>query len=100
LREAFLAGPQSKRGILASWSLLGPAETLIPVVLKASQLGHGYLLPVVCYAAGTLLAGDFLVMAGRRMWNQPGAVAQGWLWLHRVTPFSRPFAGSGKSAGA
>lgn len=92
LREVFLAGPQSKRGVLAAWSLLGPAESVIPLVLKAIQLGHGYLVPVACYALGTLVGGDLLIMWGRRIWNQPGAVTQGWVWLQRVSLFSRPFA--------
>ncbi len=88
LREAFLAGPQSKRGIMACWSLLGPAESLIPLVLKANQLGHGYIVPVLCYAAGTLVAGISLVQFGKRVWNQPGMVTQGWIWLNRITPFA------------
>lgn len=92
LREVFLAGPQSRRGVLAAWSLLGPAESVIPLVLKALQMGHGYVLPVACYTLGTLVGGDLLIMWGRRAWNQPGAVTHGWEWLQRVTILARPFA--------
>lgn len=85
LREAFLAGPQSKRGILATWALLGPAESLVPVVLRSVQSGHGYLIPVLAYLAGTLLAGNFLFLAGRRLWNQPVRLAQGYAWVSRLS---------------
>jgi hypothetical protein len=86
VREAFLAGPQSKRGILAAWSLLGPAESLIPVVLKSNQLGQGYGLATAAYAAGTLLAGTALVLVGRKIWNRPLLLAQGYAWVSRVNP--------------
>ncbi|MFN7684908.1 MAG: hypothetical protein ACK5QT_05795 [Oligoflexia bacterium] len=85
LKEAFLAGPESKRGILASWTLLGPAESLVPVVLKSVQSGQGYLLPVVVYFLGTWISGSLLVHLGRRLWRQPARLAQGYSWVNRLT---------------
>jgi hypothetical protein len=89
LREAFLAGPQSKRGLLAAWSLLGPAESLIPVVLKSNQIGQGFWQPAAAYALGTLLAGTALVSIGRRIWNQPRLLAQAYAWVSRLSPLGR-----------
>ena len=85
LREAFLAGPQSKRGLVAAWGLLGPAESLVPVVMKSVQLGEHWLAPVIAYTAGTLIAGSALVFWGRRLWNQPSILARGYLWVGRLS---------------
>ena len=86
LQEAFAAGPQSKRGILAAWSLLGPAESIIPVVLRSNQLGTGYLIPCLAYAAGTLLAGTCLVFWGRSLWNRPWILPKSWALMQRSAP--------------
>ncbi len=86
LQEAFASGPLSKRGLLAAWSLLGPAESLIPVVLRSNQLGSGYLAPSIAYATGTLLAGIGLVFWGRSLWNRPWALRRSWIWLRRTAP--------------
>ncbi|NDD90479.1 hypothetical protein EBZ37_00095 [bacterium] len=86
LREAFASGPQSKRGILAAWSLLGPAESIIPVVLRSNQVGSGFLLPCLAYAAGTLIAGTWLVFWGRSLWNRPWILPQGWALMQRSAP--------------
>jgi hypothetical protein len=85
LREAFLAGPQSKRGLVVAWSLLGPAESLVPVVMKSLQLGEPWLAPVLAYSAGTLIAGSALVFWGRRLWNRPSVLARGYLWVSRLS---------------
>ncbi len=85
LREAFLAGPNSKRGLVAAWSLLGPAESLVPVVMKSLQSGESWLLPVLAYTAGSIVSGCVLVFWGRRLWNQPAVLARGYLWVSRLS---------------
>jgi hypothetical protein len=86
LQEAFSSGPYSKRGVLAAWSLLGPAESLIPIVLRSNEVGAGYLTPFVAYAAGTLLTGTWLVFWGRSLWNRPLILPRGWLLMQRSAP--------------
>ena len=86
LQEAFASGPYSKRGLLAAWSLLGPAESLIPIVLRSNELGAGYLLAFAAYSAGTVLAGLWLVFAGRALWNRPWSLPRSWKLLQRSAP--------------
>ena len=86
LKEAFSSGPHSKRGILAAWSLLGPAESLIPIVLRSEELGFGYFGAFLAYSCGTLLAGLSLVFWGRSVWNRPWILPRSWLFLQRSAP--------------
>jgi len=86
LQEAFSSGPYSKRGVLAAWSLLGPAESLIPIVLRSNEIGAGYLTPFVAYAVGTLLTGTWLVFWGRSLWNRPLILPRGWMLMQRSAP--------------
>jgi hypothetical protein len=51
--------------------LLGPAESLVPVLLKTGSGENGILLPVIAYLAGTLSAGTGLVLFGLQAWNRP-----------------------------
>jgi hypothetical protein len=86
LQEAFSSGPYSKRGVLAAWSLLGPAESLIPIVLRSNELGAGFLSPFLAYAVGTLLVGTWLVFWGRSLWNRPLILPRGWMLMQRSAP--------------
>ena len=62
--------------LLSVLSLLGPAESVIPIFIKADQLGIGYLLPLLAFFAGTFIAGALAVAFGRSAWNRP-------FWLPR-----------------
>jgi hypothetical protein len=64
-------GPHSHWGILAVVMLLGPCESILPVFIKASSLGVGYLLPLGAFLAGTVVTGSVLVVSGRLAWNRP-----------------------------
>jgi hypothetical protein len=86
LQEAFSSGPYSKRGVLAAWSLLGPAESLMPIVLRSNEVGAGYLTPFLAYALGTLLTGTWLVFWGRSLWNRPLILPRGWMLMQRSAP--------------
>ena len=64
-------------GLLIVLSLLGPAESLIPILIKARSAGFGYLVPISGYAFGTLLVGSFCVVTGRYLWNRPLMLPRG-----------------------
>ncbi len=83
IEEVLCAGPGSKRGIFAVFSLLGPCESLIPVLIKSGQMGVGYLTPFFVFLAGTLVSGTVLVFAGRRLWNRPMGLPMGMSWAYR-----------------
>ncbi len=82
LRQILLAGPDSSWGIYAVFTLLGPCEYLIPILLKSRQLGFGYLTPTLAVGLGTLLVGTGLSTLGRTLWNRP-------LWLPRSLHWGR-----------
>jgi hypothetical protein len=82
LREVVRAGPNSSWGLFAVISLLGPCESVIPILIKARQLGIGYLIPSVSFLAGTMVVGMACVVAGRLLWNRP-------LWLPRGISWAR-----------
>jgi hypothetical protein len=57
--------------VLRSLSFLGPAEVLVPILLKSGQLGSGYLIPLLAFLAGSWGVGLPLAVWGNRLWNQP-----------------------------
>lgn len=76
IKSVILAGPRSRWGVLACYSLLGPCETLIPFLMKAKQLGVSIQLTVLVYFLGTILSGVLCMELGQKLWNRP-------LWLPR-----------------
>jgi hypothetical protein len=65
-------------------ALLGPCESLIPVMVKAHHLGIGYLSTAAAFALGTLVSGVLVITLGRYIWNHPIKLNQGVSWaLHR-----------------
>ncbi len=80
IREVLGAEPSSQWAVFAIVSLLGPAESLVPILVKSGQLGVGYLAPTLAYFAGTLFAGTALVLGGRWLWNRPMGLPSGLLW--------------------
>ena len=76
IREVLRAGPNSLWGVFAVISLLGPCESIIPVLLRTRQMGVGYLPAFVAFAVGTMTSGIIMVLMGRSIWNRP-------MWLPR-----------------
>lgn len=74
IREVLRTGPKGFWGGLTVFSLLGPCESIIPILVKSRQLGMGYFIPTVAFLVGTFLAGMALITSGRMVWNRP-------LWL-------------------
>lgn len=71
LHDVQRLGPHSWWGALSVLLLLGPCESVVPIFLKASSLGAGYLLPLVAFLTGSVLTGCALVVGGRFVWNRP-----------------------------
>lgn len=69
--QVFRSGPRGFWPLLSVFLLLGPCETIIPILIKSHQLGIGYKLPLLVFGAGTVIAGMFLVLVGRLLWNRP-----------------------------
>jgi hypothetical protein len=93
VREVLRAGPSSAWGIVAVFSLLGPCESVIPILIKSHQLGTGYLLPVAAFVLGSWIAGSSLVLAGRVLWDRPFWLPRSVNWAWRV-PAILPVAAS------
>ncbi|MCM2324214.1 MAG: hypothetical protein NDJ90_13230 [Oligoflexia bacterium] len=77
IREVLASGGSGIWGVFMVFSLLGPCESLIPILIKSRQLGAGLLLPLVAFYAGTLLAGGALIFFGKGLWNRPHWLPRG-----------------------
>ena len=75
-QNAIYSNSQPLWGILSLLGLLGPAESLLPILFRASHLGGGFALPIACYLAGTWACGILLMAGGRFLWDRP-------LWFSR-----------------
>jgi hypothetical protein len=56
--------------------LLGPAESIIPILFKFKMLGMGFGIPIASYALGTISAGVGLLIYGRVSLNEPQWLAR------------------------
>ena len=75
-QNAIYSNSQPLWGIVSLLGILGPAESLLPILFRASHAGEGYLLPIVCYLGGTWACGILLMAGGRYLWDRP-------LWFSR-----------------
>lgn len=71
VREVARAGVSGRWAFYASVSLLGPSEALLPVMVKARELGTGYLLPMAAFGLGTTIVGVYLVFQSRSLMSKP-----------------------------
>jgi hypothetical protein len=67
---------QSPWRLWTVFALLGPCESVVPVLVKARAMGQGYPLAIVCFLLGTLMMGGVLVWAGRSVWNRPALLTR------------------------
>ncbi|MBC7692681.1 MAG: hypothetical protein H7222_13045 [Methylotenera sp.] len=77
IRDMLGTGSGNLWGVFAVVSLLGPCETIIPLLLRSNQLGHGYLLALGAFACGTLISGLSSIWMGRLIWNRPSWFPKG-----------------------
>jgi hypothetical protein len=80
LIEAQRSGPRGAWGAYAMVSLLGPAESLVPILIQARHWGVSLWPPFLAYSAGTSVALGILVLAGRWAWNRPGWMVRSLAW--------------------
>ena len=71
VREVARSGVNGRWAFYVAVSLLGPSEALFPVLVKARELGTGYLIPVAAFALGTVLVGFYLVFQSRTIMGKP-----------------------------
>lgn len=83
IRDVLRLGPNPLWKGVAILSLLGPCESLIPVMVKAHRLGDGYLLAALAFALGSIAAGLAVILAGRSIWNHPSRLNQLISWALR-----------------
>ncbi|OFZ54803.1 MAG: hypothetical protein A2428_03500 [Bdellovibrionales bacterium RIFOXYC1_FULL_54_43] len=83
MREVVGVGPRSRWGIFAVLSLLGPCESIIPIFIKARQLGFGYMEPMAAFLLGTFLAGTAAILFTRVAWNLPHWFPRTMNWAHQ-----------------
>ena len=76
LHHAFDSGFSRIEGIWVVLSFLGPAETLIPFLMKSNQLGLGYLTPLAGFGAGTVLVGVTASCLGLALCDRPSVLAR------------------------
>ncbi len=70
-----------KTAIILQLSLIGPAESFVPLLLKTKFLGF-HLAPVIAaYIFGTIVLGFFLIKRGRKLWDVPHLLP---LWIERT----------------
>lgn len=83
IREVLRLGPNRLWTMASVLSLLGPCESLIPVMVKGHNLGIGYLSAAAAFALGTVLSGVLVIAMGRSLWNQPNKLNQIICWALR-----------------
>jgi hypothetical protein len=71
LSEVLKPSAQPRDEWLRILLFVGPCESIVPIFLKARELGLGYLSVFGAFTLGTLIAGCFLVLVGPVFWNHP-----------------------------
>jgi hypothetical protein len=83
IREVLRLGSNGLWSAVSVLSLLGPCESLIPVMVKGHHLGIGYLSAAIAFALGTVIAGVLVISMGRFIWNHPNRLNQIVCWALR-----------------
>lgn len=73
-------------------ALLGPCESIVPILIKGQQMSVPSHEVLAAFLAGTWIAGILLVFASQRIWNQPERLAR-WVSLIRGRISPIPVAG-------
>lgn len=74
IAEVFRFSRSGLWGVFTVISLLGPCESIVPVLIKSHSLNHGYILPLLAFWLGSAFTGSVFLLLGREIWNRP-------LWL-------------------
>jgi hypothetical protein len=84
IRRVLYSNPGARFwSFLTLLSIIGPAEALLPVLVRARVTGLGIGVPLACFLGGCLGTGVACVFAGHRVWNQPHWLPTGISWAGR-----------------
>ena len=83
VREVLASGHNGPWGLFVAISLLGPAESLIPILIKSGHSGVGYLAPALSFLIGTMAMGTLSVFLGSMFWDRPHGLPLGMNWAFR-----------------
>ena len=61
-------------------AMIGPAETLVPLLWRAQTTGFSLVAVSVVYGVATLLSGLVCVLGGPIVWNRPDWLPRGIAW--------------------
>jgi hypothetical protein len=80
VRQVLYRSSRLGRGLIAVFTLMGPSEMLIPVLMKAhiDQMDFGFLL--VVFFTATWAAGTVFTVMSRAHWNRPSALPRSLDW--------------------
>ncbi len=82
--EVLRFGPHSSWVWQAIFSLLGPAEFLVPLLWKSERVGLPAVWTIVAFGFGTVLTGAWLVASRRRSWSIPAYLPRAFLLETRL----------------
>jgi hypothetical protein len=92
VEEIFRSDAGSPWRIWTVLALLGPSESLIPILIKSQQTGISTATTCLAFLGGTLASGAALAVMGRIVWDRPEALAR-WLSFLRGRMAAAPVAG-------
>jgi hypothetical protein len=73
-------------------ALLGPCESIVPILIKGQQMGMSAQAILTAFLAGTWVMGIGLVLLSQRVWDQPELLAR-WVSIIRGRVAPLPVAG-------
>lgn len=75
--------PKLSSKILTLFTFIGPAESLIPVLIKSHMMPAGMLPTLLCYWMGSLVIGVPLMIFGQLRTDRPMALPQQMGWAQK-----------------
>lgn len=64
-------------------AVIGPAEALVPVLVRSLEVGAGILVPLLAFWSGTMVAGLSLSFVGPWIWDRPLLLPRSLAWAER-----------------
>ena len=83
LQTILWGGPTLVSKIFTLFIFIGPAESLIPVLIKAKMLPAALFPTLICFWAGSLASGIPLIVFGQLLTDRPLALPQQIAWAQK-----------------
>jgi hypothetical protein len=80
VRQVLQRSSRLGRGLRAVFTLLGPSEMIIPLLMKASMDQMDFGFPILIFFAATWLTGTVFISVARVYWNRPFALPRSLDW--------------------